>query len=87
MPNPSASKAGKHYTDAEIALVYLVEGSKEADELLAKLLGRTEGAINMMRRWADGADFPAEAFNRIKKQFEWAEEKLGKANKGSIKVR
>jgi len=82
----SASKAGKHYEDAEVALVYLVEGSPKADELLATLLGRTEGAINMMRRWADGADFPPEAYNRIKKQFEWAEERLGSANKGRIKL-
>ena len=86
MPKNSASKAGKHYEDAEVALVYLVESSLKADELLATLLGRTEGAINMMRRWADGADFPPEAYNQIKKQFAWAEEKLGSANKGKIKL-
>jgi hypothetical protein len=81
-----ATNAGQPYEDAEIALVYLVEGSKEADELLALLLGRTPGAINMMRRWAEGADFPPEAYNRIRRQFEWAEKKLGAMNKGKIRV-
>lgn len=84
-PN-SPANAGQHYEDAEVALVYLVEGSKEADELLAQLLSRTPGAINMMRRWADGADFPPEAYNRIQRQFAWAEQKLGAKNKGKIRV-
>lgn len=84
-PTPPAH-AGQHYEDAEVALVYLVEGSKEADELLAQILSRSPGAINMMRRWADGADFPPEAYNRIQRQFEWAEKKLGAANKSKIRV-
>jgi hypothetical protein len=81
-----APKAGRHYDDAEVALVYLVEKSPEADELLAQLLGRTSDAINMMRRWRDRADFPPGAYNRIKRQFEWAEDRLGPKNLGKIKV-
>ncbi len=87
MAKGRAPRAGQHYEDAEVALVYLVEGSEEADELLAKLLGRTEGAIDMVRRWADGAGFPSGAYNRIRKQLEWAEQRLGPENKGKIKVR
>jgi hypothetical protein len=81
-----APKSGQHYTDAEVALVYLIEGSKEADELLARLLGRTEGAINIMRRWADGAHFPPKAFNKIKQQFAWMEEHFGEENRHKIKL-
>jgi len=84
MIRKQAAKAGKHYENAEVALVYLVEGSPKSDELLAALLDRTPDAINMMRRWADGADFPPEAYGRIKKQFEWAEAHFGAINKGRI---
>jgi hypothetical protein len=84
---PRAPKSGQHYHDAEVALVYLVEGTPEADALLARLLGRTPDAINMMRRWADKAGFPPAAYNKIKRQFEWAERALGTDKKGKVKMR
>jgi hypothetical protein len=77
---------GKPYEDAEIALVYLVERSDKARELLAKVLGRTEGAIDLVWRWVDHADFPPEAHNRIMRQVEWAEVQLGAENRGKISV-
>lgn len=79
-------KANQHYEDSEVALVYLVEGSPEADALLAQLLRRTEGAINMMRRWVNGAKFPPQANNRIKKQIEWVESRFGPDNRGVVKL-
>lgn len=86
MAHSKAPKAGQHYQDAEVALVFLVERSDKADHLLAQLLGRTEGAISMMRRWDEGADFPTEAHNRIRRQFEAAEAILGAQNRGKIKI-
>lgn len=83
------SKAPRHrqpYEDAEIALVYLVERSDKAKELLAGLLGRTEDAIALLWRWIEHADFPPEAYNRIQRQVGWAKERLGKENRGMIKV-
>jgi len=81
-----APRHGKHYEDAEIALIYLVDRSDNAKSLLASLLGRTEDAIDLLWRWIEHADFPAEAYNRIQRQVEWAEEALGKSNRGKIKV-
>jgi hypothetical protein len=83
----NAPRYGKHYEDAEIALVYMVERSDRAKALLAGLLGRTENAIDLVWRWMEHADFPPEASNRIQRQVEWAEEKLGKENRGKIKVK
>ena len=86
MPH-KAPRHGKHYEDAEIALLYMVERSDKAKQLLADLLGRTENAIDLVWRWMENADFPPEAYNRIQRQAEWAEEKLGKDNRGKIKVK
>jgi hypothetical protein len=86
MAKGAAPRAGKPYEEAEVALVYLIQRSDKADELLAELLGRTPGAISMMRRWDEGADFPPEAYNRIKRQFEAAERILGAGNRGKVKI-
>lgn len=80
-------KYGEHYEDAEIALIYLVGRSDEAKELLAKLLGRTEDAIDYVWRWVEKAAFPPEAEGKIKRQVEWAEERLGAKNRGRIQLR
>jgi hypothetical protein len=82
----TAPRHGKHYEDAEIALVYMVERSDKARKLLAGLLGRTEHAIDLVWRWIEHADFPPEAYNRIQRQVEWAEQALGKENRGKINV-
>lgn len=86
MPKKQPLRHRQHYEDAEIALVYLVARSDRAKRLLAQLLGRTEGAIDMVWRWIEHAGFPAEADNKIKRQAEWAEEQLGTGNRGKIQV-
>ena len=77
---------GKPYQKHEVALVYLLENSPEVDELLASLLKRTPGAINMVRRWVDGADFPPGAYNEIRRHVEWAKETFGQANKAIVEL-
>ena len=86
MAKKSAPRQGQHYNDAEIALIYLVEPSDEAKALLANTLGRTEGGIEMVWRWVDHARFPTGAFNKIRRQVEWAENQLGVPNRGKIKI-
>lgn len=86
MPSRPAPRHRKHYSDAEIALIYLVDKSDEAKHLLASLLGRTPGAIDYVWRWVAHAGFPPEAYNQIMRQVEWAEERLGAENRGKIKV-
>jgi hypothetical protein len=85
VPN-KAPRYGKHYENAEIALVYMVKRSDKAKALLAGLLGRTEHAIDLVWRWIEHADFPPEAHNRIQRQVQWAEERLGNENRGKIRV-
>lgn len=80
-----SSTSPSTYEDAEIALVYLVDRSDKAKELLAGLLGRTEDAIALLWRWIEHADFPPEAYNRIQRQVEWAEERLGNENRGTFR--
>ncbi len=86
MAKKSAPRRGKHYTDAEIALIYLVEPSDEAKRLLADTLGRTLGGIAMVWRWVDHARFRPRSDNKIKRQVEWAESQLGTGNRGTIKI-
>lgn len=86
MPNGIAPRHGQPYQDAEIALLYLVARSDEAKGLLARLLGRTEDAIDLVWRWIEHADFPPEAHNRIRRQVQWAEDRLGEDNRGNIEV-
>ena len=80
------SRYGKHYEKAEIALIYLVDRSDTAKRLLAQLLGRTEHAIDWVWQWIHHADFPSEVHNRIQRQVEWAEQELGKENRGKIQI-
>lgn len=86
MAKKSAPRRGKHYNNAEIALIYLVEPSDEAERLLADTLGRTQGGIAMVWRWIAHARFPPGANNKIKRQVESAEKQLGTWIRGTIKI-
>ncbi len=86
MVSGRAPRFGKHYNKAEIALIYLVDRSPKAKDLLATILGRTPHAIDYVWRWVDGAGFPPQADNRIKRQIEWAEQRLGPENRARIRV-
>lgn len=86
MPFSKPPRHRQPYNEAEIALVYLVDRSDEAKQLLAGLLGRTPDAIDLVWRWVEHADFPPEAHNRIRRQVEWAEDQLGTDNRGKIEV-
>lgn len=77
---------GSPYEDAEIALVFLVGRSQAAREKLAKLLGRSEGAVDLIWRWIEHAAFPPGADNRIKRQVEAAEKIFGSSNQGKIEI-
>lgn len=83
----NAPRHREHYEDAEIALVYMVARSDKGKKPLAGLLGRTEHAIDLLWRWIEDADFPPEAYNRIQRQLQWAQDRLGKENVGKIKVK
>jgi hypothetical protein len=81
-----ATRRGDHYDDVEISLLYLIERSSKSVEIMAELLGRTKGGVEMAWRWIEKANFPAEAENRIKRQAEAAEKRFGKKARGSIKI-
>lgn len=86
MAKRGAARRGEHYTDSEIALVYLFARSDEAKELLAELLDRSQGGIDMVWRWCDHAGFPPSADNKIKRQVERIEEVLGEERRGTVDV-
>ena len=77
---------GQHYLDSEIALLYLIERSDTAKELLAQLLERSEDAIDMVWRWIEGADFPEDAENRIHRQVETIRDLLGDRMQSSVSL-
>ena len=80
------ARHGQHYLDSEIALLYLIERSDTAKELLAELLERSEDAIDMVWRWIEGADFPEDAENRIKRQAERISDLLGDRLRGVVEI-
>ena len=86
MANGNPARAGEHYEDSEIALLYIFARSSEAKELLAELLKRSEEAIDMVWRWIEHAGFPAEADNKIKRQVERIENILGEEQRGTVDV-
>jgi hypothetical protein len=86
MAAKKASRRGEHYDDVEISLLYLIERSPKSVEIMADLLRRTEGGVVMAWRWIEGANFPPEAENQIKRQSEAAERRFGKKARGSIKI-
>lgn len=60
---------GRHYRDGELALIYLVGRSVEAQKILADLLGRTEDTIDLIWGWCDGRKYPRpQATNQIEDQ-------------------
>jgi hypothetical protein len=81
-----ATRRGEHYDDVEVSLLYLIERSSKSVEIMADLLGRTEGGVVMAWRWIEKANFPPEAGNRIKRQAEAAERRFGKEARGSIRI-
>lgn len=72
-----------HYDDAEVELVFLVAASAENRTDLARLLGRTEDAVDLLWRWCDGAHFPDRARNEISRQVEAVRARLGDEARGS----
>jgi len=86
MAKKKPARAGEHYQDSEIALVYVFARSSEAKELLAALLQRSEDAIDMVWRWIEHAGFPSEADNKIKRQVERIERIVGEDPRGSVDV-
>ena len=78
------ARRGKHYEDREIALVYLIARSQKSQEVLADLLERSEDAVDMIWRWIEGASFPPEAGNKIKRQVKRVEKIMGVSRRGSI---
>jgi hypothetical protein len=77
---------GEPYRVGEIALIYLFEESEDSKELLADVLGRTIEAIDFVYRWIEGAQFPEESYNAIRRHAEVVEEKLGPALRGNIRL-
>jgi hypothetical protein len=59
-----ASKSGAAYHHGEVALAYLVKKSPQAMEKLAKLLGRTPGAVDQLWSWWEGAEVPSSALQK-----------------------
>jgi hypothetical protein len=86
MAAKKAIRRGEHYDDVEISLLYLIERSPEAVAIMADLLGRTPGGVEMAWRWIEKANFPPQAENQIKRQAEAAERRFGRAARGSIKI-
>lgn len=76
------SRAGTPYTDKEIEDLFLLsledDARKPANlERVARVFKRTTGAIDMVFRWCQGADFPERANNRIRRQVMAVRKKYG----------
>lgn len=79
------AKSGRHYTQPEINLIYVMRSTPENKELLAEHLGRSPGAIDFAMRWRDDPDtFPPHARNRIRRQMLEARRQLGKQSACSM---
>lgn len=86
MANARPANYGKPYEKHEVALIYLLENTRGADALLARLLKRTPGAVNMVRRWVNKAAFPPASYNEIRRHAAWAEKTFGGSNKAVVKL-
>lgn len=86
MPNEKPEHHGEHYTDSEIALILLFRRSAEAKRRLADFLGRSPHAVDFVWRWAEGAAFPEDAYNEIRRQVARVEEILGPEVRGVVPV-
>ena len=76
----------RDYTEAEVALIYLMADRPAENALLASVLDRSAGAINVARRWLMDAS-PSPATNdELRKLAVWASRTLGPANRGSVYV-
>ena len=77
----TAALRGPAYHTAEVALAYLLKRSPEFMERLAKMLGRTPGAVEQLWSWCEGAEAPTPA---LKEQLEQVKEFLGPDLRSSL---
>ena len=84
-----ARRRGLDYEQREIDMIYLVAKGKAERKLLATILRRSQGGIDMIWRWRDGdvKHFPADSYNRIHRQLEDARDQLGAECCGVLTVR
>jgi hypothetical protein len=81
---PRAS-GGSHHP-AEVALAWLVKRTPQASELLAKVLGKTPGAVELLWRWCDGSEAPPSAHPRVQEQVARVREVLGGSLRGQFSL-
>jgi len=92
-PTKSAANRGKAYEDHEICLIWQVKNTPENAAALAKLLGRTEGAIDFVWRFCEevrlngfeGAIGPRASRYLISQIQLWGVTRLGKKCYAKIK--
>jgi hypothetical protein len=77
----AAALRGPSHHIAEVALAYLLKRSPEFMERLAKMLGRTPGAVEQLWSWCEGAEVPTP---ELKEQLERVKEFLGPDLRSSL---
>ena len=80
------SKGARGVHPAEVALAFVVKRTPRASELLAKVLGSSPGAVELLWRWCDGAEGAAAADPQVQAVVARVQEVFGPGLRGRFSV-
>lgn len=79
------SRAGEHYTDEEVALIYRTRHTAESNEALAVALERTPDAIDWVQRHIDQDEGIGPRYTKyLSSQCKLVRRRLGNAARGQL---